>query len=406
MRSTVRLREVGATYGGLTGKTKADFGSGDASFVTFLEVINSTRLRGTALERVRVGRGEQQHRVLRGDLLFNGSSETPEEVALSAVVDFDPDVATYLNSFCFGFRLRPNAAVEPTFLAYFFRASAGRSLVASLAQGATRYNIAKTKFLEVELALPSLDRQREVVAALTSADDLIAALERMIAKKQAIKRGMMQQLLTGKTRLPGYTEPWSTRTMDELAGIVSGGTPRSSVAAYWDGGIAWCTPTDITRQPGRFLRQTERTISREGLERSAAQLLPAGSLLLCTRATIGEVRIATTPIATNQGFKSLVPRRNVSGEFLYYKVLTLKDELSSKGTGSTFLEVSRRDIAALLFEAPASDEQSAIASVLSDVDDELDTLSGRLNKFRSLKQGMVQQLLTGRMRLPIKEAVA
>ena len=156
MSSTVRLREVGSTYGGLTGKTKADFGRGDARFVTFLEVINSTRLSGRALEQVQVKKGERQNSVKRGDVLFNGSSETPEEVALSAVVDFDPSISTFLNSFCFGFRLRPDAVVDPTYLAYFFRSSAGRSLVSSLAQGATRYNIAKTKFLDVELTLPIL----------------------------------------------------------------------------------------------------------------------------------------------------------------------------------------------------------------------------------------------------------
>src|SRR5699024_6222016 len=143
----------------------------------------------------------------RGDLLFNGSSETPEEVALSAVVDFDPDAQTYLNSFCFGYRLKDDARVAPAFLAYFFRSGAGRALVAPLAQGATRHNIAKTKFLNVELQLPGLDRQMEIVEALSHADDLIAALERLIAKKQAIKQGMMQQRLTGKTRLPGFTEP-------------------------------------------------------------------------------------------------------------------------------------------------------------------------------------------------------
>lgn len=163
MSTTVRLRDVGTTYGGLTGKTKADFGKGDASFVTFLEVINSTRLRGKFLGRVRVARNERQNRVLRHDLLFNGSSETPEEVALSAVVDFEPAPGTFLNSFCFGFRLLRGATVDPTYLAYLFRSSAGRSLVASLAQGATRYNIAKTKFLDIELALPSPERQHQIV---------------------------------------------------------------------------------------------------------------------------------------------------------------------------------------------------------------------------------------------------
>lgn len=258
------------------------------------------------------------------------------------------------------------------------------------------------EYATLPVPVPDIAVQDAIAGVMTDVDNLIAKLERLCSKKEEIKQGMMQQLLTGRTRLPGFDRPWSESSIGELAWIVSGGTPKSSVSNYWDGGVAWCTPTDITRQKGRFLRTTERTISQEGLEHSAAQLLPVGSLLLCTRATIGEVKIATQPIATNQGFKSLVPRTRVSGEYLYYKILTLKDDLAAKGTGSTFLEVSKRDVAALTFEMPDHDEQIAIASVLSDADDELIFLQKRLEKVKAIKQGMMQELLTGRTRLPVE----
>ncbi|MEI2826885.1 MAG: hypothetical protein V9F04_11095 [Dermatophilaceae bacterium] len=240
MSVPVRLRDLGSTYGGLTGKTKVDFGRGSASFVTFLEVINNTRLRGTHLQRVRIRKGERQNRVHRGDILFNGSSETPDEVALSAVVDFDPDSTTYLNSFCFGYRLRPDAQVDPTYLAYLFRSGAGRALVASLAQGAIRYNIAKTKFLNVELLLPTITRQLEIAAALSDADDLIVSFERLISKKHALKVGMMQQLLTGRTRLPGFTDPWSSTTLGQLGVFFKGrGVRRDDVRSTGIGCIRY-----------------------------------------------------------------------------------------------------------------------------------------------------------------------
>lgn len=200
-RETFRLRDLGSTYGGLTGKTKDDFGRGSATFVTFLEVITSTRLTGRHLERVRVRKSERQNRVIRGDLLFNGSSETPEEVALSAVVAFDPSPTTYLNSFCFGYRIKRLDLADPTFLAYFFRSNGGRDIIASLAQGATRYNIAKTKFLELAPALPNPDEQRAIVAVLNDCDVEIESCRSRLAKAKAIKRGMMQELLTGRTRL-------------------------------------------------------------------------------------------------------------------------------------------------------------------------------------------------------------
>jgi type I restriction enzyme S subunit len=197
-----RLRESGTTYGGLTGKTKDDFGRGSATFVTFMEVMQGARLRGQCLERVRVRPFEHQNSVQRGDLLFNGSSETPEEVALSAVVDFDASPTTYLNSFCFGYRPKRRDLIDSAYLAYFFRSSSGRALVASLAQGATRYNIAKTKLLESTFVLPALSGQHAIVEVLTDAEKEIDALNQRLAKAKSVKRGMMQELLTGRTRLP------------------------------------------------------------------------------------------------------------------------------------------------------------------------------------------------------------
>jgi type I restriction enzyme M protein len=193
---TFRLKELGATYGGLTGKSKPDFGQGRARYVTFLEVINNVRLRGRHLEAVRVAKGENQNRVQGGDVLFNASSETPEEVALSAVVDFEPDTRTFLNSFCFGYRLRREDIVDPTYLAYFFRSFDGRKLIAALAQGATRYNIAKTKFLELRLELPPIDTQRLIVERLSCADDLTATLKQLATKRRAMAQGMLQKLMT------------------------------------------------------------------------------------------------------------------------------------------------------------------------------------------------------------------
>jgi type I restriction enzyme S subunit len=198
----VKLRDEGTTYGGLAGKDKNDFGAGSASFVTFMEVMASARLLGHRLERVRVRPGERQNQVQRGDVLFNGSSETPEEVALATVVEFNPSPATYLNSFCFGYRLKDTRLIDPTFLAYFFRSGNGRELVASLAQGATRYNIAKTKLLEVQPSLPPVDEQQAIVEVLRDAESELAALSFRLAKVRAVKTGMMQQLLTGRTRLP------------------------------------------------------------------------------------------------------------------------------------------------------------------------------------------------------------
>ena len=335
-----------------------------------------------------------------GDVLMPTSDVTPRGLAkasalLSANVGLGGDVLI----------IRPDRAkADSRFLAYAIRHNVNQVL--KLVRGSTVYHLYAADMRHFELPSLPLAEQSRVADVLKDSDDLINSLERMITKKQAIKQGMMQELLTGRTRLPGFNGSWSTVELGDLTEVVSGGTPSSSVQAYWDGGIPWATPTDITNESGRYLRRTERTISKGGLEHSAARLLPAGSLLLCTRATVGEVKIAAVPTATNQGFKSLVPNSGVSSTFLYYKVLTLKDVLTSKGSGSTFLEVSKRDVAKLLLGVPNTSEQIAIATALTDVDDEIDCLTVRLQKARAVKQGMMQELLTGRTRLPVQETVA
>lgn len=198
----VTLGAAGSTYGGLVGKSGKDFGYGRGRFVTFVEVMRDVRLRGVELAQVVMKRGEHQNEVRRGDVLFNGSSETPEEVALAAAVEFD-EPGVLLNSFCFGYRLSRFDVIDPLFLAYYFRATPGRDLIVSLAQGSTRYNIAKTKLIRAVLTLPGLAEQKAIAAVLRDADADIEALERRLESTRAIKQGMMQELLTGRTRLVG-----------------------------------------------------------------------------------------------------------------------------------------------------------------------------------------------------------
>jgi type I restriction enzyme, S subunit len=198
--SEFRLGEIGRTYGGLTGKGKADFGHGASKYITFMNVMTNVRTSTEMIERVQVGPSESQNMVRAGDLLFNGSSETPEEVALcSWVENCDDDV--FLNSFCFGFRPFTTDRLSGLFMAYFFRGRPGRAAVSSLAQGATRYNIAKTALLQAPLHLPCFAEQQAIAEVLSSVDTEITALESRITKARALKQAMAQALLTGRIRL-------------------------------------------------------------------------------------------------------------------------------------------------------------------------------------------------------------
>ena len=197
---TTRMGQIGSIYGGLSGKTKIDFEGGNARYVTFLGVLENVILDIRHTERVHVGHSESQNSVMKGDLLFNASSETPGDLAIGAVMGEQLD-NLYLNSFCFGFRIHDKDKYVPLFLAYFFRGNVGRDIMNALAQGATRYNMSKNQFRSLELSIPSGDEQRAIAAVLSDMDAEIAALEHRRDKTIAIKQGMMQQLLTGKVRL-------------------------------------------------------------------------------------------------------------------------------------------------------------------------------------------------------------
>lgn len=195
-----KLGDLGWTYGGLTGKSKAHFGHGHARYLTFLGVMANVEIDPHSFDRVEVGHSERQNVVLPGDLLLTSSSETPEEVAMCAVLLIDvPDL--YLNSFCFGFRPSSEAGVDPLFLAYYMRSSRGRELVQTLAQGSTRYNISKRAFLGAEVTLPKKEEQTAIAAVLRDIDAEFDALQAKRTKVQNLRLAMTQELLTGRTRL-------------------------------------------------------------------------------------------------------------------------------------------------------------------------------------------------------------
>ena len=194
-----KLEAIGSTYNGLSGKTANDFGRGCAKYVTFLNVLNNPIIDCKAFEDVNVGIHEKQNKVQKGDLLFNTSSETPEEVGICATLNEDVE-NLYLNSFCFGFRV--NEGYSPVFLSYFFRGKPGRIFMTTLAQGSTRYNLSKENMLKSSIFIPSSQEEQTAIAnILTDMDNEIAKLEIKKSKYEAIKQGMMQQLLTGKIRL-------------------------------------------------------------------------------------------------------------------------------------------------------------------------------------------------------------
>ena len=198
--SLKKIKDIGILYSGLIGKTKSDFGSG-SYYITFLNVIENTVINHDKLGQVIVKLNENQNIVQKEDLIFNASSETPNEIGMCAAVINIPKENVYLNSFCFGFRPRDNTKSDSLYLAYYFRSGEGRKLLKFLSQGSTRYNLSKKAFLDISVALPPIAEQTAIATVLSDIDAEIAALEAKKANAMQIKQGAMQQLLTGKIRL-------------------------------------------------------------------------------------------------------------------------------------------------------------------------------------------------------------
>lgn len=194
-------------------------------------------------------------------------------------------------------------------------------------------------------------------------------------------------------------EGWSVKKLGEMGKFVSGGTPDTEKPEYWNGDIIWLTPSEITKLPTRFVSDSERKITRAGLKNSSAVLLPVGSLIICTRATVGDCCINIKEVSTNQGFKNLIPE-NSNIDFLYYMISSHKTDLIRKACGSTFLEISKHDIEKLKYSVPPLSEQEKIAKILGAWDTAIEKLTALIEQKKLLKKGLMQRLLTGKQRLP------
>lgn len=383
--SPKRLGGFGTTYGGLTGKTSRDFEHGATRYVPFMNVISNVAINTNDLALVDVVKGETQNRIECGDLLFNCSSETPEEVGLCSAVLVQLDNVC-LNSFCFGFRPKNHSTIDPKYLAYYFRSAPGRELLAPLAQGATRYNLSKKAFLQLDVPLPPTKaEQRAIAEALSDADALIAALQRLIVKKRAIKQGTMQALLTGRQRLPGFTGGWKNKSFDEALVRINLKANQIQASEYESTGLYPVVDQGIDPVIG-FSDRSEKAFH-----------CPEEGVIIFGDHTCIVKFIDFDFLVGADGTQAI---RAKSGQNTRFLALQLEyDGVEPTGYNRHFKFLRNR-----VFTVPEYAEQTTIATVLADMDAEIEALEARLSKTRALKAGMMQQLLTGRIRLPLAEA--
>ena len=177
--------------------------------------------------------------------------------------------------------------------------------------------------------------------------------------------------------------------LGDIAIVVGGGTPDTNTSQYWNGKIQWFTPSEIGRN--KYVDNSVRTISEEGLNKSSAKLLPIGTILLSSRATVGECSINKKECTTNQGFQSLIPKENISNEFVYYLIQTKRKDLIRKSCGSTFLEISANEVRKIVISIPTIKEQNKIANVLSLLDERIATQNKIIEDLKKLKSAIIEE---------------
>ena len=192
----VKLGEVGKFYGGLSGKSKNDFVDGNAKFITYMNVYSNPSLCVDVEKKVVIKEGERQNTIQYGDILFTGSSETPDECGMSSVLTTHVEEDLYLNSFCFGYRFDDLTDINPHFLKHLFRSASLRKAIAKTANGVTRFNVSKKLFAEIEIPLPPLEIQSRIVEVLDKMTTLIAELEAELEARKQQYEYYRNQLLT------------------------------------------------------------------------------------------------------------------------------------------------------------------------------------------------------------------
>ena len=286
---------------------------------------------------------------------------------------------------------------------YWYYRMYGDYLAFKYSQGTKQQSFTATIVKNLPITYPKqVIEQHHIASALTSIDNLIASLGKLIEKKKNIKQGAMQQLLTGKTRLKGFNEPWMEHTIDELFDLGNGYTPSKSNPAYWTNGtIPWFRMEDI-RTNGRILKDSIQHVTPEAVKGNG--LYPKYSIILSTTATIGEHALLIADSLANQQFTFLnrkVNRRDMIDIIFFYHYCFIlgkwcRDNINAGG----LLAVNMDDLKNHSIYIPKSiAEQQAIATILTKMDDEITALEAKRAKYEAIKQGMMQQLLTGKIRL-------
>lgn len=391
-----KLGSIGSTYTGLSGKTKEDFGHGEAQYITYLNVFQNTISNITMTDKVEID--PTQNEVKYGDVLFTTSSETPEEVGMSSVWLGDtPNI--YLNSFCFGFR--PNQKIDSYFLGYSLRAPYMRDKIKILAQGISRYNISKNKVMELEISLPNNEEQKLLGTFLQRIDLIITLHQRKLEHLNLKKKALLQNLFPKngerypELRFPGFTDAWEQRKLTDIAKTFIG-LVTTMTENYRDSGTLLIRNSDI--KEGQFIFSEKPIhLDEEFAEKNKTRRLQIGDVVTVHTGDIGTSAVIKEKEAGAIGFATINTRtdkRILNPYFLstYFNTEKHKCYANSVSTGDGRSNYNIKDFNKLVISIPTLDEQEKISALINNINTIITLHQRKLEHLQLQKKALLQQM--------------
>ncbi|WP_223317736.1 restriction endonuclease subunit S [Leuconostoc mesenteroides] len=387
-----KLGRIGETFTGLSGKTKEDFGHGDAKFVTYVNVFENPISNPNKTERVEID--EKQNQIKYGDVFFTTSSETPEEVGMSSVW-LDNTENIYLNSFCFGYR--PTTELDSYYLAFMLRSPSIRKKFMFLAQGISRYNISKTKVMELEVPVPEIDEQKKVGSFFKTLDDTIALHQRKLDLLKEQKKGFLQKMFpkngakVPELRFAGFADDWEERKLSEGTSKIGDGlhgTPNYSD----NGDVFFINGNNLVN--GKIVITKETKLVTESNQSKDDKLLNMDTILMSINGTIGNLAWYNNERVMLGKSAAYLTVSNFDKKFIfsYLQTSTIKNYFLNNLTGTTIKNLGLKTIRDTTLFVPTLEEQQKIGSLFKQLDDTIALHQRKLDLLKEQKKGFLQKM--------------
>ncbi|AUD14962.1 MULTISPECIES: restriction endonuclease subunit S [unclassified Planococcus (in: firmicutes)] len=406
------IDEIGRVYGGLSGKSKEDFEMGDSKFISYKNVFDNFFIDTNKLLPVNIKLGEKQNKVQEGDIIFTGSSETANEAGMSSVLINKVNHDIYLNSFCFGLRTKPNV-LNPYFSGYLFRSFNFRKEIFSLAQGSTRFNISKSNFLKLKVIIPPIKEQQKIAEILLAADKQIEKTELLVQKTKEFKKGLMQNLLTkgvGHTQfkssdLGEIPIEWNVVQFNDICSRIIVGI-ASSTSQYYTTEKAVPILRNQNIKENKIRAKDVLYITKEFDEMNYKKRLRKGDILTVRTGYPGLTAVVPSEFEEAQSFTTLISSPNpvlANSHYLAYYMNSEigKKDLTGLSAGGAQQNLNVRSLSTFKLKLPPLAEQAQIVDVLSSIDTQIEIYEKEKGKQIELKKALMQQLLTGKLRVTV-----